>query len=73
MLVLPSVFAGVSTQNRHIILMKYELESVGHPPLSESLVTSDTAFEDFISNPDDLRPASRLSGAEEGPKTMFLC
>jgi hypothetical protein len=68
--VLTSVFAGVSTQNCHICTPSHEIQ-VGHSPFS--LVASDTAFEDLRTKADDLRPANRLSGAEEGPKTAFLC
>ena len=68
--VLTSMFAGVSTQNCHICTPSHEIQ-VGHSPFS--LVASDTAFEDLRTKADDLRPAHRLSGAEEGPKTAFLC
>lgn len=43
-LVLPSVFAWVSTQNCHI--RTHEIQ-VGYSPGFLSLATSDTAFEDF--------------------------
>ena len=60
-LVLPSVFAGVSTQNCHILVGTHEIQ-VGHTLLS--LVISDAAFKDFRTKPDNLRPANCLSGVE---------